>query len=134
MIAPPAAATAVEREGIAGAIALWRDRGVTAFGAVADPAPAVPGAASLEIRFDAAGAAFHGVYQPGDNRVVINRDIADAGTLAIVIAHELGHAFGLAHVAPDARTSLMNPDNLITPPTDADQRALEALWGRCASD
>jgi hypothetical protein len=38
---------------------------------------------------------------------------------------------GLVHIAPATRTSVMNPDNVITPPTDDDQRTLEALWGRC---
>lgn len=122
--------TPVQRDGIAGALALWRDRGVAAFDPVAAPAPAVPGA-SLEIRFDDAADAFHGVYDPAGRRVLINRGISDAATLAIVIAHELGHAFGLVHIAPATRTSLMNPDNLTTPPTDADQRALEAMWGEC---
>lgn len=129
------AATTAERDGIDGAFALWRDRGVSAFdappaGSAGAAAPATPGAA-LEIRFEDAAATFHGVYDPTVDRVVINRDITDPTTLAIVIAHELGHVFGLAHIAPTARISLMNPGNLITPPTDADQAALEALWGAC---
>jgi hypothetical protein len=125
-----APATAVERDGIAGALALWRDRGVAAFDPVDAPAPAVPGA-SLEIRFDDAADVFHGVYDPAGGRVLINRGIADASRFSIVIAHEFGHAFGLIHIAPATRTSLMNPDNLTTPPTEADQRALEAMWGSC---
>ena len=48
-----------------------------------------------------------------------------------VIAHELGHAFGLFHVPASERISLMNPGNLTTPPTTADQAALAALWGSC---
>jgi len=119
-------ATAVERDGIAGALALWRDRGVAAF----DAARAA-GAASIEIRFEDAAAAFHGVFDPTADRILINRDLADPATLGVVIAHELGHVFGLVHIAPAARVSLMNPGNLITPPTDDDQRALEALWGSC---
>lgn len=121
-------ATPAERDGLAGAVALWRDRGVVAFDAADPAAEAAP---AIEVQFDDAAAAFHGVYDPDHARVSINRDLADPATLGIVIAHELGHVFGLAHVAPAARISLMNPGNLTTPPTDADQQALEALWGSC---
>ena len=116
-------ATSVQQDGIAEAQALWRAHGVAAF----DGAPA----ASLEVRFADAASAFHGVYDPASDSVVINRGITDRATLAIVIAHELGHVFGLMHVASSSRVSLMNPGNLTTPPTDADQQTLEALWGTC---
>jgi predicted Zn-dependent protease len=48
-----------------------------------------------------------------------------------VIAHELGHAFGLVHVSPDTRPSVMNPGNTTVAPNDGDRAALEALWGTC---
>ncbi len=121
-----AAATPAEQAGIDGALALWRDHGVSAFDAQAAAAPA-----TLDIEFADAAEVFHGVYDPAADRVLINRDLTDPATLAIVIAHELGHAFGLVHVAPATRLSLMNPGNLVTPPTDADQAAVAALWGRC---
>jgi hypothetical protein len=120
-----AGATPAEQAGIDGALALWRDHGVSAFDAAAPPG------ATLALQFGDAAATFHGVYDPAADRVVINRDLTDPGVLGIVIAHELGHAFGLVHIALEARPSLMNPGNLVTPPTDADQRAVEALWGRC---
>jgi len=127
-------ASQAQRDGIADALALWRGRGVSAFDLQATPdakSDATPVVAGIEIQFRDAGAAFHGVYDPASASVVINRDLADRTTLAIVIAHELGHVFGLAHVAVATRLSLMNPGNLITAPTEADQRALEALWGVC---
>jgi hypothetical protein len=121
-------ANPVERDGIDGAIALWRGRGVMAF----ESGTGVPSSApAIEVRFATAGAVFHGVYEPESNSVVINRGLTDPAMVAIVIAHELGHVFGLAHVAATQRPSLMNPGNLVTPPTDDDQRALEALWGAC---
>jgi hypothetical protein len=128
-----AAATPAEQAGIDGALALWRDHGVSAFDAALPP-DATPGGApgaTIDIQFADAAAVFHGVYDPAADRVVINRDLTDPVPIAIVIAHELGHAFGLVHISPATRISLMNPGNLVTPPTDADQQAVEALWGRC---
>lgn len=128
-------ATPAEQAGTDGALALWRDHGVSAFDAAPagalGAAPAVAPAAAIDIEFADAAAAFHGVYDPAADRVLINRDLADPATIAIVVAHELGHVFGLVHISPTARLSLMNPGNLATPPTEADQQAVEALWGRC---
>jgi hypothetical protein len=129
----PVDATPVELDGIAAAFTLWRDRGVSAFDpAMADPTVAPDAAGSaIAIRFDDAAETFHGVYDPPSATIAINRAITDRTTLAIVVAHELGHVFGLAHIPAATRASLMNPGNLVTPPTDADQRTLEALWGTC---
>jgi hypothetical protein len=117
------AATAIQLDGIAAAEALWRARGAPALGVR-------PGGV-LEVQFQAAAPPFHGLYDDQASVIYINNDLADPGELAIVIAHELGHSFGLVHVSPDVRLSLMNPGNLDVLPTEDDQRALEALWGVC---
>ena len=64
----------------------------------------------------------------------INTDLAGA-PLAVTIAHEIGHAFGLVHVPADQRTSVMNPNNLVVEPTAEDVDTLATRWGGClASD
>jgi matrixin len=116
-----AGATAEQANGIAGGVALWRGAGVTGFDASTGE--------TIGVRFQTAAPAFHGFYDDTAGVVYVNTDVVDSGELAIVVAHELGHAFGLVHVQD--RTSLMNPGNLTTPPTDGDRAALAALWGAC---
>lgn len=110
--------TELQQAGIAGAIALWSAGGVV----LAD-------GAEIPVMFEPASQAFRGVYDDERGVIHINDAIAELDPLAIVIAHELGHAFGLAHVTD--RPSLMNPANLTQPPTDEDRLAVEALWGSC---
>lgn len=114
--------SAVQTEGIDDALALWRARGVPYLGELGDSA--------IEIRFEPAALSFHGLYDDERGVVYVNSAISDRAALAIVIAHELGHAFGLEHIT--ARESLMNPGNLDQPPTPEDEAALQELWGRCA--
>jgi hypothetical protein len=113
-------ASTEQLEGLAAAQALWRDRGAPSLGLRAG--------ATLEVRFEDAAPAFHGLYDDTTGLIYINTDLREPA-LAIVVAHELGHAFGLLHVTD--RESLMNPGNLATPPTAEDQLALAALWGAC---
>ena len=112
-----AQADATQRAGIEAALALWQL-------APGDGAP-------IPIVFDDAAEAFHGHYDDETGVVLINRKITEPRALAIVIAHELGHAFGLPHV--DGRASLMNRGNLSVAPTADDFAAVSALWGSCAA-
>lgn len=120
----------VQRAGIEGALAMWRAHGVSTV-SVVEAAPGAARAAAIELRFEPAGRPFHGLYDDEASVVYINSTIEDPAPLAIVIAHELGHAFGLPHVEAALRRSLMNPGNFVTPPDEADRAEIEALWGRC---
>lgn len=119
-------ASAAQLTAIDAAAALWRAHGVVAIGRDLD-GPAV------EIRFEPAAPAFHGLYQDEAGVVLVNATLADPDARAITIAHELGHAFGLWHVAAGERPSIMNPGNLTLTPTLADQAALAARWGACTT-
>jgi hypothetical protein len=103
---------------------LWAARGVTATDAA--------GGDPLAVVFTPGSDAEHGYYDDASGTIYVNVDLdADPSARAIVIAHELGHAFGLYHVAPDLRASVMNPGNLTVAPTDADAAQVAALWGAC---
>jgi predicted Zn-dependent protease len=115
-----AGASESQTAGIDAAIGLWAGRGI-ALSRVADHP-------TIEIVFEYASYAFRGVYDDERGVIIINEQIVEPA-LSIVIAHELGHAFGLPHVT--GRTSVMNPANLETPPNDDDAGALAEIWGPC---
>ena len=121
--------TDAQAAGISAAMPLWNDRAGTHLMMGADP-----GASGLPIHFQNAGPPFHGLYDAPSGQVFINTDLAGA-PLAVTIAHEIGHAFGLVHVPADQRTSVMNPNNLVVEPTAEDVDTLATRWGGClASD
>ena len=133
-LVPDATATESQRAGVAAGAALWNSSAAsdllpgTSAGAETDAstAPALP------IHFQIAGAPFHGLYDAPSGQIYINEDLTGE-ELAITIAHEIGHSFGLVHTSPTERASLMNPANLTVLPTAADVATLAGLWGRCGS-
>jgi hypothetical protein len=116
-----AAASDLQLQGMDDAQMLWRDRGAPALGTRADT--------TLEVRFESAAPAFFGLYDDQQRVIFVNSKLMDRTQLQIVIAHELGHAFGLLHV--EDRDSVMNPGNLTIAPNAEDQAALAELWGTC---
>lgn len=118
----PVNATDAERASIGDAGGLWSDVGITG--------PLEGGAVdSVGIAFGAAAPGVYGFYDDAAATIHVS-DALSTDQTSIVIAHELGHAFGLVHVTD--RASVMNAGNLTVVPTDDDRAAVAALWGDCA--
>lgn len=78
------------------------------------------------------GAPFvNGYYDDEAGEVIINRSLSNERSRTITIAHELGHAFGLRHVDPSKRRSLMNAGNLDTTLTEQDVVSVIQRWEGC---
>ena len=117
--------TDAQAAGLRAAIALWNERAGTRLTLAVDR-----GAPGLPIHFQAAAPPFHGLYDAPNAQVFVNTDLA-GNALAITIAHEVGHAFGLSHVPAAQYTSVMNPNNLVVEPTLEDVDTLAMRWGSC---
>lgn len=129
-LVPDATATDAQLQGMAAGAALWNASAASDLLPGSSAAP--DGGPALPIHFQVAGAPFHGLYDAPSGQIYINDDLAGQ-ELAITIAHEVGHSFGLVHIPSNERASLMNPANLTVLPTAADVATLAGLWGRCGS-
>ena len=117
--------TDAEVAGIRAAIALWNERAGTRLTLAVDR-----GEPGLPIHFQAAAPNFHGLYDAPSGQVFVNTDL-DGEALAVTIAHEVGHAFGLSHIPAGQYSSVMNPNNLVVEPTLEDVDTLAMRWGVC---
>jgi hypothetical protein len=124
VLVPDAEVTDAQLAGIRAGTALWNDRAGTRLSMTGAEA-----AQRLPIKFQRAAAPFHGFYDAPSATVFINQDLRDAQQ-AVVIAHEIGHAFSLSHVGG---RSVMAAGNLDVEPTVEDVQALATVWGACAA-
>jgi hypothetical protein len=141
------ALTSVQAEGLTDALSMWNQAAGTVLvstsatfpnAPTADAAPSSTGVTAnattmprVPLAFQAAAPPFHGLYDNRAGQIFINVDLTAVDPLRITIAHEIGHAFGLVHVSPDVRPSLMNPGNTTIGITPEDVTALAAIWGSC---
>ena len=130
-LVPDATATAAQLAGVAAGAALWNASASSDLLAAASSGGG-GGGPTLPIHFQVAAAPFNGLYDAPSGQIYINDDLT-GDELAITIAHEIGHSFGLVHIPTSVRPSLMNPANLTVLPTAADVATLAGVWGRCGS-
>lgn len=121
------ALTDEQLQGVTDALGMWNQAADTAL-AVPTPTSTAP---LIPLTFQSAAPPFHGLYDDHAGRIFVNQDLMAVDPLRITIAHEIGHAFGLPHVSPSVRPSLMNSGNTTIGITPEDVGALAAIWGRC---
>lgn len=127
-VEPAADTTASEMASLDAALTMWNKLGLTHA-----TREKVPGAQRLPVRFEKSMAMFRGVYLDETGELVVNRGLTEPHQRAVVIAHELGHAYGLWHVSQKIRKSVMNSGNLTIEPLPADNDELRANWPSCPS-
>lgn len=120
-------ATAAERRGVEEAIAAW-DARLPVQMVIGDGEQS---SSVLPIHFVDASA-FRAVYWDGPGYISIARKRLAESEYGLAVAHEMGHAFGLMHVTPDERSSVMNVGNLEIAPTEMDAEELIARWESCS--
>jgi hypothetical protein len=124
--------TAAELAGVSVGIALWNSRaGARLMLVLAGNDAGSSSASMVPVRFQQAAAPFHGYYDSHAGLIFINRQLGTEHERAVTVAHELGHAFGLVHVASGSHPSVMITGNLVVEPTLSDVDDLATLWGRC---
>jgi hypothetical protein len=125
-------ASADQRSAVDAALALWNGvaRSRLTLAAATPGSDAATGGPTIPIHFQAAADLFHGYYDPTAVQILINQDLSGEGA-TVAVSHEVGHAFGLVHVPPDQRASVMNPGNLNVEPTLEDAATLTVRWGSC---
>lgn len=131
-LAPDATATSAQQAGVVAGAALWNASAGSDLLMAAGPTADAGTTPVLPIHFQVAAAPFHGLYDAPNGQIFVNEDLVGED-LAITVAHEVGHSFGLVHIPPDVRASLMNPGNLTVLPTPQDVATLAGIWGRCGS-
>jgi len=126
-VLPDRDSTAEELRNLDAAFELWNQSGgfrlQRSDSSSAQPQP-------LPVHFSRKLGPFHGYYDDEAGEISIHRGMQDRAE-AVTIAHELGHAFGLWHVNPSVRRSVMNPGNTTVTPTEQDVDSVRALWGNC---
>lgn len=122
VVLPGEGTTAQQLEGIRNAIELWRLAGLRSL--TLDPDA---GTQRVPVHFRDAPSMFHGIYEPRIGEVRVNTRMV-ARAMDLTIAHELGHAVGLAHIPHAERLSVMNPGNSTVAPTTDDERQLHTRW------